>query len=186
MNLLIYNVAGGGESHLYGTEGPLYYLKNGFNNFNVCFVLAMLFLAILPIAKKKYAPDLLIVISPLYIWLGFMSLQPHKEERFGKIFYTVFFYKFKHIVLLYVMRLKCILISCFHNYRLIQVWVLLYSICNIASPVVKELGTLLIGGLACNEWGIQFLVALKSISKRYIIAIFLLCIEQPWDEIWNT
>ncbi|KAJ1441672.1 GPI mannosyltransferase [Sesbania bispinosa] len=82
LNLLIYNVAGGGESHLYGTEGPLYYLRNGFNNFNFCFVLALLFLGILPIAKKKYAPDLLIVISPLYIWLGFMSLQPHKEERF--------------------------------------------------------------------------------------------------------
>lgn len=85
VNLLIYNVAGGGESHLYGTEGPLYYLRNGFNNFNFCFVLALLFLGILPIAKKKYAPDLLIVISPIYIWLGFMSLQPHKEERFGKI-----------------------------------------------------------------------------------------------------
>ncbi|RZB77211.1 Dol-P-Man:Man(6)GlcNAc(2)-PP-Dol alpha-1,2-mannosyltransferase isoform B [Glycine soja] len=82
LNLLIYNVAGGGESHLYGTEGPLYYLRNGFNNFNFCFVLALLFLGILPIAKKKYAPDLLIVISPIYIWLGFMSLQPHKEERF--------------------------------------------------------------------------------------------------------
>lgn len=100
LNLLIYNVAGGGESHLYGTEGPLFYLKNGFNNFNFCFVLAMLFLGILPIAKKKYAPDLLIVISPLYIWLGFMSLQPHKEERFGKLFYMVFFYEFKHTVLL--------------------------------------------------------------------------------------
>lgn len=86
LNLLIYNVAGGGESHLYGTEGPLYYLRNGFNNFNFCFVLALLFLGILPIAKKKYAPDLLIVISPIYIWLGFMSLQPHKEERFGWIF----------------------------------------------------------------------------------------------------
>lgn len=82
LNLLIYNVAGGGESHLYGTEGPLYYLRNGFNNFNLCFVLALLFLGMLPIAKKKYAPDLLIVISPIYIWLGFMSLQPHKEERF--------------------------------------------------------------------------------------------------------
>ncbi|XP_016665467.2 dol-P-Man:Man(6)GlcNAc(2)-PP-Dol alpha-1,2-mannosyltransferase isoform X1 [Gossypium hirsutum] len=34
------------------------------------------------IARKKYAPDLFIVISPLYIWLAFMSLQPHKEERF--------------------------------------------------------------------------------------------------------
>ncbi|KAL1363354.1 hypothetical protein HN51_011559 [Arachis hypogaea] len=82
LNILIYNVAGGGESHLYGTEGPLYYLRNGFNNFNFCFLLALLFLGILPIARKKYAPDLLIVVSPIYIWLGFMSLQPHKEERF--------------------------------------------------------------------------------------------------------
>ncbi|CAK8535009.1 unnamed protein product [Lathyrus sativus] len=82
LNLLIYNVAGGGESHLYGTEGPLFYLKNGFNNFNFCFVLSMLFLGFWPIVKKKYGRDLLIVISPLYIWLAFMSLQPHKEERF--------------------------------------------------------------------------------------------------------
>ncbi|XVF18668.1 hypothetical protein REPUB_Repub11eG0042500 [Reevesia pubescens] len=81
-NLLVYNVLGGGESHLYGTEGPFFYIRNGFNNFNFCFILALLFLGILPIARKKYAPDLLIVISPLYIWLAFMSLQPHKEERF--------------------------------------------------------------------------------------------------------
>ncbi|XP_059443857.1 dol-P-Man:Man(6)GlcNAc(2)-PP-Dol alpha-1,2-mannosyltransferase [Corylus avellana] len=82
LNLLLYNVVGGGESHLYGTEGPLYYLRNGFNNFNFCFVLALLFLGIWPIARKKYAPDLLIIVSPVYIWLVFMSLQPHKEERF--------------------------------------------------------------------------------------------------------
>ncbi|KAJ9671458.1 hypothetical protein PVL29_025256 [Vitis rotundifolia] len=82
LNLLLYNVLGGGESHLYGIEGPLYYLRNGFNNFNFCFVLALLFLGILPIVRKKYVPDLLVVISPIYIWLGFMSLQPHKEERF--------------------------------------------------------------------------------------------------------
>lgn len=81
LNLLLYNVLGGGESHLYGTEGPFYYLKNGFNNFNFCFVLALSFLIILLIAKKKYTPDLLVVVSPIYIWLGFMSLQPHKEER---------------------------------------------------------------------------------------------------------
>ncbi|XP_022749286.1 dol-P-Man:Man(6)GlcNAc(2)-PP-Dol alpha-1,2-mannosyltransferase-like isoform X1 [Durio zibethinus] len=81
-NLLMYNVLGGGESHLYGTEGPLFYIRNGFNNFNFCFIFALLFLGILPIARKKYAPDLFIVISPLYIWLAFMSLQLHKEERF--------------------------------------------------------------------------------------------------------
>lgn len=82
MNLLIYNVLGGGESHLYGTEGPLFYLRNAFNNFNFCFVLALLFIAFIPLTKRKYAPDLFIVVSPLYIWLAFMSLQPHKEERF--------------------------------------------------------------------------------------------------------
>ncbi|GAA0166602.1 glycosyltransferase [Lithospermum erythrorhizon] len=82
LNLLLYNVLGGGESHLYGVEGPLFYLKNGFNNFNFCFLLALLFLGFLPIAKKKYAPDLLVIVSPIYIWIAFMSLQPHKEERF--------------------------------------------------------------------------------------------------------
>lgn len=140
LNLLIYNVAGGGESHLYGTEGPLFYLKNGFNNFNFCFVLAMLFLGILPIAKKKYAPDLLIVISPLYIWLGFMSLQPHKEERFGKLFYMVFFYEFKHTVLLST-QLKWIWISCFHYFWSIQVCVLLFAMqsARLLLPLLRNL-----------------------------------------------
>lgn len=80
-NLLKYNVLGGGESHLYGTEGPSFYFKNGFNNFNFAFILALLFLGFVPFARKKYVPDLLIVVSPVYIWLAFMSLQAHKEER---------------------------------------------------------------------------------------------------------
>lgn len=41
-----------------------------------------LFVGVLPVARKKYAPDLFVVVSPIYIWLAFMSLQPHKEERF--------------------------------------------------------------------------------------------------------
>ncbi|TYI33438.1 hypothetical protein ES332_A04G133300v1 [Gossypium tomentosum] len=52
-NLLVYNVLGGGESHLYGTEGPLFYIRNGFNNFNFCFILVLLFLGILPNCKEK-------------------------------------------------------------------------------------------------------------------------------------
>ncbi|KMZ70004.1 Alpha-1,2-mannosyltransferase ALG9, family GT22 [Zostera marina] len=79
---LLYNVWGGDGSHLYGTEGILFYFRNGFNNFKICFVLALLFLAILPFIKKKCDLDLFVVISPMYIWLIFMSLQPHKEERF--------------------------------------------------------------------------------------------------------
>ncbi|KAL6999618.1 mannosyltransferase [Sarracenia purpurea var. burkii] len=82
LNLLLYNVLGGGESHLYGTEGSSFYMRNGFNNFNFCFILALLFIGILPVARKKYVPDLFVVISPIYIWLAFMSLLPHKEERF--------------------------------------------------------------------------------------------------------
>ncbi|GMH05588.1 hypothetical protein Nepgr_007428 [Nepenthes gracilis] len=84
LNLLLYNVLGGGESHLYGTEGPLYYLQNGFNNFNICFVLALLFpiTLLVQVVRKKYVPDLFVIASPIYIWLAFMSLQPHKEERF--------------------------------------------------------------------------------------------------------
>ncbi|CAO2161523.1 unnamed protein product [Urochloa humidicola] len=88
-NLLKYNVLGGGESHLYGTEGPSFYFRNGFNNFNFAFILALLFLGVVPFVRKKYAPDLLIVVSPVYIWLAFMSLQAHKEERFLYPIYTL-------------------------------------------------------------------------------------------------
>ncbi|KAK6946635.1 GPI mannosyltransferase, partial [Dillenia turbinata] len=84
LNLLVYNVVGGGESHLYGIEGPLFYLRNGFNNFNFCFVLALLFILIWPFTKKKYSSELLVLVSPIYIWLIFMSLQPHKEESMKK------------------------------------------------------------------------------------------------------
>ncbi|KAG0503565.1 hypothetical protein HPP92_003637 [Vanilla planifolia] len=88
-NLLMYNVMGGGESHLYGIEGPLFYLRNGFNNFNFSFILALLFVAFLPITRKRYSTDLLVAVSPIYVWLAFMSLQPHKEERFLYPIYTL-------------------------------------------------------------------------------------------------
>ncbi|GLJ37297.1 hypothetical protein SUGI_0756550 [Cryptomeria japonica] len=89
LNLLVYNVVGGGESHLYGVEGPLFYLRNGFNNFNFALLLALLFLPVLMMTmpvlmmttKRDYKP-LVVVVSPTYLWLIFMSLQPHKEERF--------------------------------------------------------------------------------------------------------
>ncbi|KAG6546793.1 hypothetical protein Mapa_011739 [Marchantia paleacea] len=81
LNLVMYNVLGAGDSSLYGVEGPLFYLRNGFNNFNIALILALVFLVLAVIKSDKYGP-LLIVISPVYLWLSFMSLQPHKEERF--------------------------------------------------------------------------------------------------------
>ena len=42
LNLVVYNVAGGGNSALYGTEGPLFYVRNLFNAFNLALPLAAL------------------------------------------------------------------------------------------------------------------------------------------------
>lgn len=36
-----YNVVGGGDSALYGVEGPAFYFRNGFNNFTLALPLAL-------------------------------------------------------------------------------------------------------------------------------------------------
>ena len=41
LNILTYNVFGGGGPNLYGTEPWTYYFVNGFLNFNIVFLLAL-------------------------------------------------------------------------------------------------------------------------------------------------
>ena len=41
LNFLRYNVAGGGDSALYGVEGPWYYLRNAATNLNLALPLAL-------------------------------------------------------------------------------------------------------------------------------------------------
>lgn len=104
-NFILYNVAGGGQSALYGVEGPFFYVKNGINNFNVSLVLAFL----LPVVilghwlwphlrlmdgkegsdenKCRWLPSLLLACSPLYLWFFAISMLPHKEERFLYVVY---------------------------------------------------------------------------------------------------
>lgn len=55
-NFIQYNVIGGGESALYGVEGPSFYLRNGFNNFTLALPLALLLppLAILSGEHGRY------------------------------------------------------------------------------------------------------------------------------------
>lgn len=89
LNLVLYNVAGGGDSSLYGVESPSFYLRNGFNNFNFAIILALMFPLVVLIGRQKSYGSLLIFVSPLYLWLGFMSLQAHKEERFLYPVYTL-------------------------------------------------------------------------------------------------
>lgn len=92
VNLVFYNVFSGEGSTLYGVEGPTFYFLNAYNNFNFSFVLALLSPSLLYIERRDYDslprkpnrgyPRLLVAISPLFIWVAFMSLQAHKEERF--------------------------------------------------------------------------------------------------------
>eukprot|EP00899_Mesostigma_viride_P024385 jgi/Mesvir1/5130/Mv15282-RA.1 len=114
LNLVVYNVAGGGDSHLYGVEGGSFYLRNMANNFNVGLVLAcatpgLLILARIlqphkptvgkagrasapappKICKDNALGPLAWVLSPVYIWVGFMSTVPHKEERFLFVVYPL-------------------------------------------------------------------------------------------------
>jgi len=93
VNLVSYNVFGadGGSSTMYGTEPWYWYLQNGFVNLGLAwpFVLAAPAVALAavgrPFTKKKLYKELTsrgpIVLAPA-LWTAFLSLLPHKEERF--------------------------------------------------------------------------------------------------------
>ena len=112
LNILLYNKSAseGSGSQLYGIEPWHYYLHNLALNFNAALpaalaapLLLLVRAALLRSAKGKAAKGgrasgsgddaagctdalptgrLLLVMSALYLWLGFFSLIPHKEERF--------------------------------------------------------------------------------------------------------
>ncbi|CAI7842348.1 unnamed protein product [Closterium sp. NIES-54] len=95
----------GAGSTLYGVEGRLFYLRNGLNNFTLALPLALLLPLLLLIACLASSPFrgqgrgerggverggngfvgwkevVALLLLPVVIWVGFMSLQPHKEER---------------------------------------------------------------------------------------------------------
>ncbi len=81
LNLVFYNVFSEEGSALYGVEGPLFYFKNAFNNFNFAFPFALLCPLVLLLSSKRKYCKLVLAVSPIFVWLAFMSLQPHKEER---------------------------------------------------------------------------------------------------------
>lgn len=91
LNLLKYNVAGGGDSALYGVEDALFYLRSGALAFNAALPAALLSAPaeLLAALARRRAPrwDLLSVAGSFYLWLGFMTLIPHKEERFLYVVY---------------------------------------------------------------------------------------------------
>ncbi|XP_058865682.1 alpha-1,2-mannosyltransferase ALG9-like isoform X1 [Acipenser ruthenus] len=90
LNIVLYNVFSPHGPDLYGTEPWHFYLVNGFLNFNVVFVLALLSLpvtAVMGALLQRFSVQNLgrpywLTLSPMYIWMLIFFTRPHKEERF--------------------------------------------------------------------------------------------------------
>lgn len=119
-NIIRYNILNDDPSRgpeLYGTEPWYFYLLNLVLNFNIMLPLALASLPALLITRQvdfkrlgpKPGPDesspyvmLFTRLAPMYLWLGILSLQPHKEERFMFPIYPLVC--FNAAVALYLMR----------------------------------------------------------------------------------
>lgn len=90
LNLVLYNIFTSHGPNIYGTEPFTFYLFNGFLNYNIVWLLALLTPLLLVAchllvkARSKSTLNLphYLSLAPLYIWLVVFWLQPHKEERF--------------------------------------------------------------------------------------------------------
>jgi alpha-1,2-mannosyltransferase len=100
-NIIKYNLfsrANGKGPELYGTEPWSYYFVNLVLNFNGLLLLALgslpalvvtYFVDVKRLGAWKAEPErsspftlLAIRLLPLYVWIGILTAQPHKEERF--------------------------------------------------------------------------------------------------------
>lgn len=103
LNILLYNVFGGGGPDLYGVEPWTFYFFNGLLNFNGVFVLAM---ATGLLVETKVLVDMWLTrdtkqgytcssayraaVQPLLVWVVIFFTQAHKEERFLFPVYPLF------------------------------------------------------------------------------------------------
>lgn len=90
LNLIIYNVFSSHGPNLYGVEPASFYVINGFLNFNLIWIMALITPIMIVIgyfcvpAKSSATLNLpyYLSLSPFYLWLVIFIAQPHKEERF--------------------------------------------------------------------------------------------------------
>lgn len=99
--IVLYNVINQpeGGSALYGVEPWHFYVLNGVLNFNGAFLLALTSAVVFAVAlatgakkrKRTYLTSgpFWACAGAFYLWVGFMSLQAHKEERFIFVVYPL-------------------------------------------------------------------------------------------------
>ncbi|XP_018419530.1 PREDICTED: alpha-1,2-mannosyltransferase ALG9 [Nanorana parkeri] len=90
LNIVLYNVFTPHGPDLYGTEPWPFYFINGFLNFNVVFILALLALPLTWLMEyllqkiniQNLGSPYWLTLAPMYIWILVFFTRPHKEERF--------------------------------------------------------------------------------------------------------
>ena len=86
LNIVLYNVFSEHGPDLYGTSPWTFYFLNGFLNFNVVFILALMSLPVVLItwkveeSKNQRIPAWLALI-PLYTWILIFFTRPHKVKK---------------------------------------------------------------------------------------------------------
>ncbi|MDP2436183.1 MAG: hypothetical protein Q8P67_10605, partial [archaeon] len=100
LRIFVYNATSNVESgsQLYGTEPFSFYFVNGFLNFNVVWLLALVSPLVLLFLKnahedvaRPFKPpwSLPAHLAPMFAWLALMLYLPHKEERFLYVIYPM-------------------------------------------------------------------------------------------------
>lgn len=92
VNFLQYNVAGGGESALYGVEPASFYVFNGLLNFSMALPASLAFILVAAVSAARLTSARTSVrecaaMAPLFVMFPALLALPHKEERFLVVLY---------------------------------------------------------------------------------------------------
>ena len=130
---------------MYGVENSTYYLRNGANNLNLLLPLSLLapFLFIARTCFRKFrdkASVLLIACSPQWVWLGAITLLPHKEERFMYVVYPQIMLAASATIVYIGSLLACVSKK---HFRLLKVLAIAAAVICSSALSVSRVGALL-------------------------------------------
>lgn len=112
LNIVLYNIFTEHGPNIYGVEPFSFYFLNGFLNFNIAFIFALLSLPIYYLIKfcckqtKSPGLSLWLAMAPMFIWIIIFFTRPHKEERFLYPIYP-FFALGGSVAVVYIENIVC-------------------------------------------------------------------------------